>query len=608
MKFPDFLTSALKFACKSFLPGIVSLMFPVALLIYLLDAGIILNVGWYSGDTSGVILRLLSTYALIGCVLGLLSYAVISLLLRLLGWAAGCHPVFVINFTMVSIMVTASSLELMGSPIAASLSLMYLLFLLFLILVPALLNLMRDFLGLTERSLGSRLSLMLKVIVVIAVVLSIPLKDDVDKPPTGSGTTAVGSGKFIIIGFDGATWRLLQPLMEEGRLPNIKKLVDLGVSCNFTSMEYAGYIASPVVWTSIFTGKTPDKHGITEYTLYVLEDNLVRAHTTPPTSSFRKTKALWNILSEHNVSVGFVGLWSTWPAEEVNGFMVSDHLVYLPWHTNRSVSNLGSITYPEQLSGELSGFVLTPPRVGLTAVKRFYHEDALGYGYSEDVSDHVHTSQLNRIKLSYSLDVSYAESAKHLYRTREPDVLFVYLEGADILMHYFWGYMNTSAYEGRVFNENEVMAFRDTIPLYYEFYDELIGEFIDGAGEGTSFIILSDHGFEPVDPSSIEGSNDTFAIHQLDGVLIAAGPPFRRNATCRASVLDFTPTLLHVLGLPPASDMDGSVVLKMLKPGRHGDGNITRIPTYETLSNRSLVETPLQEDIKSRLREIGYIK
>ena len=70
-------------------------------------------------------------------------------------------------------------------------------------------------------------------------------------PPTGE--------RVLLIGVDAATWTVMRPLIDAGRLPTFKKLVSEGWSGTLRSMEPT---VSPAIWTTIATGKVPDQHGI----------------------------------------------------------------------------------------------------------------------------------------------------------------------------------------------------------------------------------------------------------------------------------------------------------------------------------------------------------
>jgi len=65
--------------------------------------------------------------------------------------------------------------------------------------------------------------------------------------------------RTLIIGIDGATWDIIDRLADQGRLPNLKKLAGNGVRARLRSIPP---FVSPVLWTTIASGKNSDKHGI----------------------------------------------------------------------------------------------------------------------------------------------------------------------------------------------------------------------------------------------------------------------------------------------------------------------------------------------------------
>ena len=64
--------------------------------------------------------------------------------------------------------------------------------------------------------------------------------------------------KVLLIGWDAADWKVIEPLAEAGEMPNLQKLVDGGVMGNIATLQPA---LSPMLWTSIATGKRALKHG-----------------------------------------------------------------------------------------------------------------------------------------------------------------------------------------------------------------------------------------------------------------------------------------------------------------------------------------------------------
>jgi hypothetical protein len=69
--------------------------------------------------------------------------------------------------------------------------------------------------------------------------------------------------KVLLIGWDAADWKVIHPLMDAGKMPALKHLVETGASGNLASLDPP---MSPIMWTSIATGMTADKHGVLGFT------------------------------------------------------------------------------------------------------------------------------------------------------------------------------------------------------------------------------------------------------------------------------------------------------------------------------------------------------
>ena len=118
--------------------------------------------------------------------------------------------------------------------------------------------------------------------------------------------------KVLLIGWDAADWKVIHPLMDSGKMPTLEKLINTGVMGNLATLDPP---LSPMLWTSIATGKTADKHGILGFTQPDAEGKQIR----PVLSTSRKVKALWNILMQEGYKTNVVGWWPSHPAEPVNG-------------------------------------------------------------------------------------------------------------------------------------------------------------------------------------------------------------------------------------------------------------------------------------------------
>ena len=124
--------------------------------------------------------------------------------------------------------------------------------------------------------------------------------------------------KVLLIGWDAADWKVIHPLMDAGKMPNLQRLVGQGVMGQIATLQPA---LSPMLWTSIATGKRPFQHGIHGFSEPTLDGRDVK----PVTNRSPKCKAVWNIFNQNGLRSVVIGWWPSHPAEPLNGVMVSDH-------------------------------------------------------------------------------------------------------------------------------------------------------------------------------------------------------------------------------------------------------------------------------------------
>ena len=124
--------------------------------------------------------------------------------------------------------------------------------------------------------------------------------------------------KVLLIGWDAADWNVAHPLIEQGKMPALKRLMDSGVWGDLATIRP---VLSPMLWTSISTGKRAYKHGIHGFS----EPCPATGGIRPITNLSRKTKAVWNIFNQQGWRSNVIGWWPSSPAEPLNGVMVSNH-------------------------------------------------------------------------------------------------------------------------------------------------------------------------------------------------------------------------------------------------------------------------------------------
>jgi len=267
--------------------------------------------------------------------------------------------------------------------------------------------------------------------------------------------------RVLVIGLDGVTWDLIIPWMNKGKLPILKKTTESGASCRLASTVPC--LSAPA-WASLVTGRNPGGHGIFGW----VQARPKSYEMVTVNSTFVDGRPLWDILGEADIKVGVVNVPICYPAEKVNGFLVSGILT--PRH------KMKESTYPpslyEVLTNELDEF-------------RFNIEPGyIGIGETEDLllRDLYHTLD-NQLKATiYLMNKCYW------------DFFFVVFMGTDNIQHFFWKYMDPKHPQ---YNAQDSEKYGQEIQKYYQKLDGVVGDLIDHAGERTMVIILSDHGFGP---------------------------------------------------------------------------------------------------------------
>jgi len=433
--------------------------------------------------------------------------------------------------------------------------------------------------------------------------------------------------KVALIGIDGAWWEIIDPLMKAGRMPVLQSLVDRGIRSHLQTFLPT---LSPLIWTTISTGKMPEKHHITCFTVWKLPiTGTVLPMTnypiscreldwmlgpiiqvTPINSTFRTTEALWNILSDAGLSVGVINWWASYPVEPVNGYIVSDHALYNKATTfNLEVEERFShnSVFPPELLRELKPLVVEPEDITVDSAARFIHfqteQDRRWYENTQESGIFDKKSRAAKFRYTYPVDLTMIRSTLHLLRTyQQPDFFALYLNGLDPTQHMYLPYYFFEEQQGLLMPES-VARLKDLVPEYYVFLDGVLGQILATLDSNTTVIIVSDHGFEHKHVPSRHYEH----FKAPPGVLIMAGNNTKHGETITASVKDITPTILYLFGLPVGKDMDGRVLTEVFS---QETTPVSYVDTYDTRDRgRGRMESsPTNKEILERLRALGYFK
>ena len=427
----------------------------------------------------------------------------------------------------------------------------------------------------------------------------------------GAGETAVFNvaseplRKILFIGVDGGDWEIINPMIEAGFLPNFKKIIEGGATGRLRSIEP---LLSPLIWTSIATGKLPEDHGILNFTV----TDPSTGKRMPITRMYRKVDALWNFLGDFGRSVDVIGWLATYPAETINGVMVTDRVGYLAYADAGEGDGLapGSVS-PEERVDEISRLIVESANVDYEDFSRFLHIDRATFDENKVVAFDP-DNPINNMIMLYASARSYYNIARHLLANDQPDFLGVYFEWCDAVGHLF---MNFAPPRLPWVTERDYAKYKDAMLQTYIYQDGIIGEFLDVCGEETVVMIASDHGFKsgqgrPKLGGQIGGGHAAF-WHQLYGIVALYGPGIRKGYTLDgATVLDLLPTILALEGLPQAADMPGKVLVDAFEPGLADDVNTQIAATLNR--KRDLGDVPqgvdaATEETLKKLEALGYI-
>jgi predicted AlkP superfamily phosphohydrolase/phosphomutase/Tfp pilus assembly protein PilF len=404
----------------------------------------------------------------------------------------------------------------------------------------------------------------------------------------------------IVLGLDGVDPDTVDLMLSEGQLPHFAQMRREGAYGRLASSEP---MLSPILWTTIATGKTPAEHRITHF----VATNPKTGAEIPVTSQMRRAKALWNVLSEQGRRVAVVGWWATWPAETVNGAIVSDHTCYhflLEDPAHASGDALG-VVYPPELWQEIAPLVRRPSDLGPADVADFVSvspdELARPFQFEDDLA---------HFKWALATAQSYAKIGLHLWEEQRPDVLLTYIEATDTTAHLFGHLFRASGLSGELAAQQQ--HYGRAVEQMYRYADAIVGQYLDAMDSQTTLIVLSDHGFQlglaHDDPSRTRDMRRVSErFHRSEAILYLYGRGVRPRASIEnAALVDVAPTVLALAGIAPARDMPGRVLddaLRIAVPERV-------VASFERPGPAGAVtasDHDVDPQIVERLAQLGYL-
>jgi len=431
---------------------------------------------------------------------------------------------------------------------------------------------------------------------------------------------------LLLLGVDGLEWDVVLELVKLGDLPVLAGLMRRGV---YGSLDVDRPTLSPVLWTTAATGHLAAEHGISGFVYrHKKKVKLFRSFD-------RRRPAFWNLLGMAGQRVATVGWWLTWPAEEVNGIMVSQANTI----TNSMRRDGMGISKGALFTGlrrqvwppAMEASVLAVP--GRVESELDEHVERVLGRLPADLPK-VEAVLMRHCRWALRADETYRRVALDLMAVDEGfDLLSVYFGGSDVLGHRFWRYAYPQQYKHPP-TADMIEALGDVLHDYYRWLDTTLGELIAAGPANANVVVVSDHGMHAIRPRARFASADRIPALNSgghsdapDALLIAAGPSLplgdgglpenREQIVELGRLVDLAPSLLALRGLPYGLNMTGRPMPALLSASFAEKFPLTSRRRWTSDDWRPSWTTPLAEerlqddDSEQRLeqlRSLGYIK
>jgi len=262
--------------------------------------------------------------------------------------------------------------------------------------------------------------------------------------------------KVLILALDGATFRVIAPWMQAGKLPNLAKLK---AQSAFGALESTNPPITGAAWTTFQTGTNPGQHGFFDW----LRRDPKGYNLVPISAQLLSHPTVWEMLSHHELRVGVLGVPVSYPPRPVNGFIVSGLLAPPD----------AAYTYPQSLQAELESAVP-------------------GYSTMPEHWQGRYQSQawLKGLKASLNRKLSAAR-----FLMEKPwDVFMVHFMETDSVQHQMWHVLDgvpRPKYHADGVEGNPILE-------VFQTFDAALPSLLERVPPETTVIVLSDHGFGPL--------------------------------------------------------------------------------------------------------------
>jgi Flp pilus assembly protein TadD len=428
---------------------------------------------------------------------------------------------------------------------------------------------------------------------------------DETPPPRPALDLSARSGagrRVIVLGLDGADWSLLDQYIADGTMPALGRLTKEGSSGTLTTIHPP---LSPLIWTTMLTGVSPLEHRILDF----LRVNPVSGKREPITSDERKAPAIWNMATYAGKRAAALGFWATYPAEAVNGLVVSDRLFSFLY--SESSPPPGVVNPSSQESWARDTLARVEREIGYAELEVMlpWLDEAEYEAAAKAVDPYSHpVSALRRILVETRV---YDTLAREYFATGKPDLMLVYIQGTDSIGHVFAPYAPPRQPS---IDQADFDRYSQVARKYFARVDEMIDAYRQLAeSSGSVLVLVSDHGFKwsegrPTTLSSVAHATAA-RWHTDDGIYVLWGSGIHPSAehSGKGSVQQVCATLLSLLALPAGTGLSAPP-LPGAPPGGGEPADYRSHYTPASVVSEGGTSAPgADEETVAKLRALGYI-
>ena len=382
---------------------------------------------------------------------------------------------------------------------------------------------------------------------------------------------------LLVIGLDGASWQLIQPLIEKGRVPTFARLA--ATMKGSVHAAWPPYWSSPA-WGAILTGYGIDELGVHEdlaaevdglplfelpltldlvlNPVYLVELALIRADVIEPALAPRqalKRPPIWERLSSAGLKTAVIRFPFTYPAGNQADIVVSNRVVIDLWDLMGVEPGRREDLVSPRANAE---FLLSRFNERSVIDEASLQEILPNPGRAKPADAVIDPTEV--VRTTFSNGERMFSLTEHLIRENpDLDVVMLYVSDLDNISHAFWAYRFPGEFPNAPPAEADVAALGQVPDRYVEYVDRQIGRLIDAFPTAPNVLLVSDHGQEAAGAtmSLWKGS------HSSRGVFMAAGPDIaEHHADLSVSYLEIVPTILDLLNFERPGDLSSPSLLQ----------------------------------------------